>query len=159
MTPEPKPRSRWVYVSIALIVLVIALIGSFSYVLLDMQRNVSVLQNEQASIETSIEHLRATLGQPQTASQATTGLTPAQIYDLSKDSVVQITAKERTYSGLEPFSSGSGFVYDKGGHLVTNNHVVEYADAIEVTFRDGTVVPAELVGTDLYSDLAVIRVA
>ena len=53
---------------------------------------------------------------------------------------------------------GSGFVWDAQGHIVTNNHVVAGADSIEVTFSDGTIVPAKLVGTDPDSDLAVIQV-
>jgi serine protease Do len=53
---------------------------------------------------------------------------------------------------------GSGFVWDSEGHIVTNNHVVEGADKIEVTFADGTTLPATLVGADSYSDLAVIKV-
>jgi S1-C subfamily serine protease len=53
---------------------------------------------------------------------------------------------------------GSGFVWDAQGHIVTNNHVVAGADSIEVTFSDGTIVPAKLVGTDPDSDLAVIKV-
>ncbi|HWQ83077.1 MAG TPA: PDZ domain-containing protein, partial [Anaerolineales bacterium] len=53
---------------------------------------------------------------------------------------------------------GSGFVWDTEGHIVTNNHVVAGADRIEVTFSDGTTLPATLVGTDSYSDLAVLKV-
>ena len=53
---------------------------------------------------------------------------------------------------------GSGFVWDQDGHIVTNNHVVSGADQIEVTFSDGTIVPATLVGADPDSDLAVIKV-
>ncbi len=53
---------------------------------------------------------------------------------------------------------GSGFVWDTTGHIVTNNHVVANASEIEVTFADGVSVPAELVGTDPDSDLAVIKV-
>ncbi len=53
---------------------------------------------------------------------------------------------------------GSGFVWDKEGHIVTNNHVVEGASKIEVTFYDGSTYEAELVGTDADSDLAVIKV-
>jgi serine protease Do len=53
---------------------------------------------------------------------------------------------------------GSGFVWDQDGHIVTNNHVVNGADKIQVTFSDGTIVPATLVGTDPDSDLAVIKV-
>jgi len=53
---------------------------------------------------------------------------------------------------------GSGFVWDEEGHIVTNNHVVEGADTVEVTFWDDTSVKAEVVGTDPDSDLAVIKV-
>ena len=53
---------------------------------------------------------------------------------------------------------GSGFVYDAAGHIVTNNHVIEQAAQIWVTFHDGTIAQAELVGADAYSDIAVIRV-
>lgn len=54
---------------------------------------------------------------------------------------------------------GSGFVYDTDGHIVTNNHVVENASRIVVTFSDGTEAEAKIVGTDPGSDLAVIQVA
>ncbi len=54
--------------------------------------------------------------------------------------------------------AGSGFVWDQQGHIVTNNHVVDGAEKIEVTFSDGTTVPAKLVGADPDSDLAVIKV-
>jgi S1-C subfamily serine protease len=58
----------------------------------------------------------------------------------------------------QPSAQGSGFVWDTDGHIVTNNHVVENADSITVVFSDGTTVPAEVVGTDPDSDLAVIKV-
>jgi serine protease Do len=53
---------------------------------------------------------------------------------------------------------GSGFVWDTKGDIVTNNHVVDGATKIEVTFSNGTTVPATIVGQDPYSDLAVIKV-
>jgi serine protease Do len=53
---------------------------------------------------------------------------------------------------------GSGFVWDQQGHIVTNNHVVNGATKIQVTFSDGTTVPATLVGADPDSDLAVVKV-
>jgi serine protease Do len=55
-------------------------------------------------------------------------------------------------------ASGSGFVWDQEGHIVTNNHVVDGANEIEVTFADGTVRQATLVGADPDSDLAVVKV-
>ena len=53
---------------------------------------------------------------------------------------------------------GSGFVWDREGHIITNNHVVEGAVEITVAFPDDTTVPAQVVGTDPHSDLAVIKV-
>lgn len=53
---------------------------------------------------------------------------------------------------------GSGFVWDKQGDIVTNNHVVAGAAKIDVTFYDNTTVSAKVVGTDINSDLAVIKV-
>ena len=167
MGTESQPTSRWLYVSIALVVILIAQIGLFSYVIVDLNRNISELHEKQdalnsdfATLKTSLDQLQGDITRPRVsdASQPSTGLTPVQIYDLSKDSVVLITAKMQTFSGFMPFSSGSGFVYDREGHIVTNNHVVEDADAIDVTFSDGTIVPAEVVGNDPYSDLAVIQI-
>jgi len=100
----------------------------------------------------------------------------SDVYRKVSPSVVYIrVVSKRVVSGLRPQTpnlpqlpdlpptgiqqaSGSGFVLDKDGHILTNNHVVEGADKIEVKFLDGTVVRAKLVGADPYSDLAVIRV-
>ncbi|MCA1065603.1 trypsin-like peptidase domain-containing protein [Rossellomorea aquimaris] len=57
--------------------------------------------------------------------------------------------------------TGSGVMYKKEGdkvYIVTNNHVVEGADQLEVTLADGTKVPAEMRGTDIWTDLAVIEI-
>lgn len=54
--------------------------------------------------------------------------------------------------------TGSGFVWDREGHIVTNYHVVAGAERIRVTFADGTIVPATVVGTNRDSDLAVLEV-
>ncbi len=54
-------------------------------------------------------------------------------------------------------SLGSGFVIDTEGHIVTNNHVIEGADEIDVVFADGTTLSADLVGTDPDTDLALLK--
>lgn len=54
--------------------------------------------------------------------------------------------------------TGSGFVYDDSGHILTNNHVVEGADKIVVTFHDGEKLSAEIVGVMPEADVAVIKV-
>ncbi len=55
-------------------------------------------------------------------------------------------------------SSGSGWIYDARGHIVTNAHVVDGADQIEVQLASGELYPAKLVGLDLQTDIAVIRI-
>ena len=55
--------------------------------------------------------------------------------------------------------TGSGFVYDDKGHIVTNNHVVQDAEKITVSFYDGEEVEAKVVGTDPKADVAVIKVS
>jgi serine protease Do len=62
--------------------------------------------------------------------------------------------------GEQPYEygQGSGFVYDTQGHIVTNYHVAGQADRITVVFSDGLSLPAELVGTDPDTDLAVLKV-
>jgi serine protease Do len=55
-------------------------------------------------------------------------------------------------------SLGSGFVIDPSGYIVTNNHVIEGADDIEVNFANGTKLKAKLIGTDTKTDLSVLKV-
>jgi 2-alkenal reductase len=59
---------------------------------------------------------------------------------------------------IRPFSQGSGFLFDDQGHIVTNNHVVDGSQALQVTFYDGSRMEAQLIGRDPDSDLAVIKV-
>jgi len=81
----------------------------------------------------------------------------SQLYQSVSPGVVSINVLVNN-AGLNGQSAGSGFVFDEAGHIVTNNHVVENANLVIVTFQDGSESKAEIVGTDPYSDLAVIRV-
>jgi 2-alkenal reductase len=90
------------------------------------------------------------------------------VYEQVNPSVVNITVNfahpaitgsdEDLPEGFEITSSGSGFVWDTAGHIVTNYHVVETVDNVQVTFSDGTMSLAEVVGRDEDSDLAVIKI-
>jgi 2-alkenal reductase len=88
----------------------------------------------------------------------------ADLYNRVSLSVVSINVISRRagtgFSDSEGviLSSGSGFVINQQGYVVTNNHVVEGATDIEVNFVDGVIVRAQLVGLDPDSDLAVLRV-
>jgi S1-C subfamily serine protease len=109
----------------------------------------------------------------QSATAAPTALpadmTPLEaLYARVNPSVVNIQVATQATSGSSSSSSsspqysqvgeGSGFVYDNQGDIVTNNHVVAGADVLYVTFSDGTMLKAKIVGTDPSSDLAVIQV-
>jgi 2-alkenal reductase len=85
------------------------------------------------------------------------------IYQKVNPSVVNITARQPAgldTQGDEFFAEGqgSGFVWDKQGHIVTNDHVVADATEVDVTFWNDVVVSAEVIGTDPDSDIAVVRV-
>jgi 2-alkenal reductase len=81
------------------------------------------------------------------------------LYQRANPAVVYIEVMAQIGGGLEPLGSGSGFVIDQEGHVVTNNHVVENADALQVTLADGSVIDnVDILGRDPYSDLAVIQV-
>jgi 2-alkenal reductase len=82
----------------------------------------------------------------------------AEVYKNVAPSVVSINVTFRTSNARTGSSSGSGFVVDTQGHIVTNYHVVEGANQIEVNFFDGTITRATTVGLDPDSDLAVIKV-
>ncbi|HET7148751.1 MAG TPA: trypsin-like peptidase domain-containing protein [Candidatus Nitrosopolaris sp.] len=99
---------------------------------------------------------------------------PAQSLSLTalfkqvENSVVQITSRVSNPNmqiiingnpvGAQSTRLGSGFVYDNQGHIITNNHVVGNAKTVDVTFVDGNTYTATVVGTDPFSDIAVIKI-
>src|SRR2546421_2446253 len=108
--------------------------------------------------------------QSNSSSQSTnSSATSSPLKTIFKDvenSVVQITSKIPTGApnALNPQSPnatalGSGYVYDKQGHLITNSHVVGDAKIVDVTFPDGNRYTANVVGSDIYSDIAVLRIS
>ena len=97
------------------------------------------------------------------AHAAPTSPNPAvAVYQQNGGSVVNITSlaivPTRQGQAVQPQGVGSGCILDTDGRIVTNNHVVQDADQLAVTFQDKTTVPAKLVGRDPDNDLAVIQV-
>ena len=99
--------------------------------------------------------------------RSSTGLSVGEIYSRAASGVVQITSTTTATENptLFPFEQaapqqalGSGFVIDKAGHVVTNYHVIQGADQIEVSFSNQDRVRATLVGSDPSTDIAVLRV-
>jgi S1-C subfamily serine protease len=104
---------------------------------------------------------------PSNASQQNSGLTPHQIYERDAPGVALVTSTivRQTES---PFSlggeseqgtaTGSGFVINSDGTILTNYHVVENAVKVEVSFEHGKTVEAKVIGKDPSNDLAVLRI-
>ncbi|MEK0322292.1 MAG: trypsin-like peptidase domain-containing protein [Nitrosopumilus sp.] len=84
-------------------------------------------------------------------------LTLIEIFEKSEPGVVRVNV-QRNETGEQTNALGSGFVFDKKGHIITNAHVVDKAKKIVVTFLDGRSYNAEIIGIDEFTDLAVIKV-
>jgi S1-C subfamily serine protease len=81
------------------------------------------------------------------------------VYERVNPAVVNVDVSAEVEEGeLAEFGSGSGFVLDAEGHIVTNYHVVAEADEVRVTFSDGMVLAAEVLGTDPFADLSALKV-
>ncbi len=85
------------------------------------------------------------------------------IYDRVSPSVVHITSRSQVFDffrGPVPSEgTGSGFVLDMEGRIVTNNHVIANAEEVEVVLADGTSAAARVIGADAYYDLAVLQIS
>ena len=87
-----------------------------------------------------------------------------ELYNQSRQGVVNITTLANRKTGINlniqqmPEGTGSGFVWDDAGHIVTNFHVIQNADAAQITFADQSVFQARLVGFFADKDLAVLKV-
>ena len=112
--------------------------------------------NPPQQIIVSNGHEPSTVG-TETSSPVTKDLSLIQIFERSEEGVVQVNV-QRTGDIVRSNGVGSGFVFDKNGHVITNEHVVKNAEKVVVTFLDGRSYNAEVVGVDAATDIAVIRV-
>ena len=80
-----------------------------------------------------------------------------EIFERTEAGTVRVEVK-RPNQVSESNGVGSGFVFDRSGHIITNAHVINNANKIIVTFLDGRSYNAELIGKDLFTDIAVVKV-
>lgn len=176
MNPEPKPRSRRALTALflALILGSVAVVAYYEgnhaqQAFTSTNSTIASLQSTISSLESSNLALQAQVSALGTKpSSSSLGLSASQVYAASSASVVTVQGDQlttiNTFYG--PQSSvtavlGSGFIttYQNSTYIVTNYHVVASDSNLTVTFPDGNAYPATVVGTDPYSDLAVLTVA
>jgi S1-C subfamily serine protease len=105
--------------------------------------------------------------EPKTANSNPHILSLTNIFRETENSVVQITSQPNVTTHIvgqngfmgQTATFGSGIVYDLQGHIITNVHVIEGAKRIDVKFADGDTYNANVIGTDSYTDLAVLQIA
>ncbi len=111
------------------------------------------------STKTVIRPVTVSSGQPASASSA---LSVNEIYRRTYKGVVQIivnSSQQTPFGGSQTQTAeGSGFVYDTNGDIVTNQHVVDGATSVSVTFWNGAKYKARVVGSDASTDVAVVKV-
>ena len=148
-------------------VIVIAVLMALSLIctvsLYNLNQQVSSLQSEVASLQSAAETATNTQDSSITTTSNTESVSLSDMYETVENSVVTIECTIVEYTipfGHQVTSEvqGSGFVYEYEGQMViiTNNHVVEDAVSITVTFADGNTYDAEVLGSDASTDLAVL---
>jgi len=155
---------------ILLVFSLIVYLGSISFVgftINDLKNTVHEQSRQIAGLNDQISQIRDDLynlkEKIQNVSSQPSALSYSRIYEMIKDSVVVIQGKivRQTFFGEEYGRvQGSGFVYNYSGTIIiiTNNHVVEGALNITVSFLNGDTYPAKIIGKDPYSDLAILSI-
>lgn len=111
----------------------------------------AVAQGSSSSTDQSVEQVAAAAN-PTVVTVTTIGKAPSQA------SLPAFGQPQDQNGGEQPLATGSGFIWDASGHVITNAHVVAGGDQFTVSFADGTTVDATLVGKDVYADVAVLQV-
>ena len=92
-----------------------------------------------------------------TTTQTSSKFSLMEIFEKTEASVVQVNVRAAD-GRIMPGNMGSGFVYSDDGYIITNNHVIDNAKKVTVTFLDGESYIAQIIGTDSDLDLAVLKV-
>jgi serine protease Do len=163
-------KSRRVIPCICIITIAFILVSIF----IVNKTNTLEVDAQQTETQNSTNNSSTIRGTNISSTNITLPLTPTEIFSKVQDSVVQVTTTNTDIAGPLNSGLGSGFVYDNDGHIITNYHVVALASLsgessnnisssnnntdIIVTFNDGSVYNARVVGSDRFSDIAVLRV-
>ena len=163
-------KSRRVITCICIITIAFILVSIF----IVNKTNTLEVDAQQTETQNSTNNSSTIRGTNISSTNITLPLTPTEIFSKVQDSVVQVTTTNTDIAGPLNSGLGSGFVYDNDGHIITNYHVVALASLsgessnnisssnnntdIIVTFNDGSVYNARVVGSDRFSDIAVLRV-
>lgn len=127
----------------------------------------AVIEEVIATVEARLPDDRQDVSEPVQPQLPITQLSPIDlnlqdtfinVYAQVNPAVVHIFVYDEVDETSLPLGTGSGFVFDSVGHIVTNNHVVADGERFEVSFADGSHREATLVGTDVDSDLGVLKV-
>lgn len=172
MEKNQNPSAK-VYLAIALLLLISSFaLSTFLY--FNFSQEVSKLTSENYQLKTELNFLRTQVSSLESTLEvlssfniSETSLSLSRIYQQARNSVVVVqgTTVQKVYTFFGPIVQyskvlGSGFVINYSGnfYVVTNFHVVDSTYNISVTFWDGEAYPARVIGSDYYSDLAILEV-
>ena len=161
-----KKSSKWKYLSFLLIVIIMAETGFVVYNYLGYDSKFSTLQTQLSSLHQQLEDYTSIYANIIDAKYQVVpeNVSVSQLYEHVKDSIVMIQGLivQTTWRGQQIIGTvqGSGFIYNYTGNMVvvTNYHVIEGTTEITVEFNNGNTYAAQTLGSDKYSDLAVLSV-
>ncbi|MBN1312280.1 MAG: trypsin-like peptidase domain-containing protein [Anaerolineae bacterium] len=158
---------RFLFIALAVFLVGICLGGTtvfFAYILPNTLQGTGAafLETAPAATPTSIPPTQAPLDPAVYTEQDSMDAILSHLYKQAGPSVVYVISRQQVYSFFYGDTSregtGSGFVYDSDGVIVTNYHVIEGADEIDVVLATGETVPAQVIGVDGLYDLAVLKI-
>ncbi|MGX8692640.1 MAG: S1C family serine protease [Clostridia bacterium] len=169
VSPEKKPRKKGLFLKVACLCLVCALLGSVGGAALvgrTLNQRIAALEEAQENRPTVTIGTDSGSTKKVASTEISSGKPLAQLYEQACQQVVGITT-EVTYQNFfgqtsTSAVSGSGFIISEDGYILTNYHVIEYADkggyTISVMLHDGTRYEASIVGSEESNDIAVLKI-
>ncbi|WP_084781897.1 S1C family serine protease [Bacillus niameyensis] len=169
MNISEQPKSRWKKGK-RVVKKVVSTVGAGvigSVLTLALAANTSILKEEPQNQPQAVTTAKAETDQSYNVEKLSTTTSLADMVEKASKAVVGIVSSKNQQTGFFPnnqssgTSSGSGVIFrkdDKEAYIVTNNHVIEGADSVEISLENGTKTEAELVGADALTDLAVLKI-